>query len=98
MILGDLSQNLENFLEIPKFPKGDRVWGDLKSKYHQKTSFLKRSRLELIFAKNPKTFHQELKKLRSRSKKPGFFIPVVTPLGVRPLTSGDRRSVLLIFF
>ena len=37
--------------------------GYLKSKYHQKTSFLKRSQLELIFTKNPKTFHQKLLKL-----------------------------------
>ena len=33
--------------------------GYLKSKYQQKTSFLKRSQLELIFTKNPKTFHQK---------------------------------------
>ena len=48
-----------------KFPKVDRVWGDLKSKYQQKTSFLKRSRLDLCNKKDLKTFYQKLLKLRT---------------------------------
>ena len=43
--------------------------GNLFSKYHQNTLFLNRSQLDIIFAKNPKTFHQELKKLRSIFEK-----------------------------
>ena len=36
-----------NFPVSKKFPEVEGVWGDLKSKYRQKTSFLKRSRLDL---------------------------------------------------
>ena len=39
-------------------------YGDLKSKYQQKTSFLKRSRLDLYNKKDLKTFYQKLLKLR----------------------------------
>ena len=55
--------------KIEKFPKVEGVWGDLKSKCWQKTSFLKRSRQELIFAKNPKSFYQELLKLEIENQK-----------------------------
>ena len=52
-----------NFKFLKKFPEVDRVWGDLKSKYQRKTSFLKRSRLDLCNKKDLKTFHQKLLKL-----------------------------------
>ena len=36
-----------NFQFLKKFPEVEGVWGDLKSKYRRKISFLKRSRLDL---------------------------------------------------
>ena len=66
-------QNLENF------PKVGGVWGDLKSKFRSKTSFLKR--LDLIFAK--KNFSK--KNSRSSDQEKNEFFLVVTHLGESPL-------------
>ena len=59
------------------FTEVEGVWGDPKSKYQRKTSFLKRSRLDLCNKKDLKTFHQKLAKFWPEKKNPGFFSPTV---------------------
>ena len=59
----DINNKIDFFdLEFSKFSESRWGRGDPKSKFHPKTSFLKRSRLELFFSKILKTFHQELLK------------------------------------
>ena len=66
-----------------KFPKVDRVWGDLKSKFKQKIPFLKRSRLELIFAKKSEDFSSRTREVMSVVKTPFFWQPHdMTPQGL----------------
>ena len=57
------------------FTEVEGVWGDPKSKYQRKTSFLKRSRLDLCNKKDLKTFHQKLLKLSKLEKKTMNFSP-----------------------
>ena len=51
------------------FPEVEGVGGDLKSKYQRKTSFLKRSRLEIFFFQKMKTFYAKLLKLDRLNQK-----------------------------
>ena len=53
----------ENAPEFGRLPPKDRVWGDLKSKNQLKTSFLKRTPLDLCNKKDLKNFYQKLLKL-----------------------------------
>ena len=68
------------FLKIHVFGSKNRVaptvggvWGDPKSKFRPKTAFLKRSRLDLFFVKNLKTFQKKYLEIIEISKKKVLF-------------------------